>query len=141
MPRMRAVSMSVALTRNTVANGPLMLIPGSHNYFVPCLGRTPPRHFEQSLRKQQYGVPDHESLQSLVARSRGIEVATGPAGSVTMFDCNTMHGSSNNISPDPRTNLFIVFNSDSNRLQMPSSGQPPRPEHIAARTHAPRLDE
>ena len=40
MPRMRAVSASIMLTNNNEFNGPLMLIPGSHHYFVPCLGET-----------------------------------------------------------------------------------------------------
>src|SRR3546814_19751740 len=40
MPRMRALSMSVLLAENTPHNGPLMLIPGSHQSFLTCVGET-----------------------------------------------------------------------------------------------------
>lgn len=43
MPAMRAVSASIMLTENNAFNGPVMLIPGSHQQFVPCVGRTPTR--------------------------------------------------------------------------------------------------
>jgi len=132
MPRMRAVSCSIGLTDNTPFNGPLMLVPGSHQVFVSCVGATPENHYESSLKKQEYGVPDDDSLARLV-EAGGIEAPTGPAGSATFFDCNTMHGSSSNISPLPRTNVFFVYNSVENRLVAPFSGQRPRPGHIADR--------
>ena len=132
MPRMRAVSCSISLTENTPHNGPLMLIPGSHRAFVTCVGRTPEGHFKSSLKKQEYGVPTDGMLARL-ADAGGIEAATGPAGSVTFFDCNTMHGSSSNITPMPRTNVFFVYNSVDNQLIEPFSGQAPRPAHIAHR--------
>jgi ectoine hydroxylase len=44
-----------------------------------------------------------------------------------------MHGSSSNISPYPRSNVFLVFNSVENRLAEPFSGQKPRPDYIASR--------
>ncbi|RKD75125.1 ectoine hydroxylase, partial [Sinobaca qinghaiensis] len=62
-----------------------------------------------------------------------IDRATGPAGSVLFFDCNTMHGSSGNISPYARSNVFFVFNSIENKLTHPFSGQSPRPEFLANR--------
>ncbi|MEX1042071.1 MAG: phytanoyl-CoA dioxygenase family protein, partial [Pirellulaceae bacterium] len=110
LPRMRAVSISLSLTHNLPYNGPLMLIPGSHRYYIRCVGRTPENHFEQSLRSQRYGVPDQQSLRWLVDAG-GISTPTGGPGSAVMFDCNTLHGSVANLSPYPRTNLFLVFNS------------------------------
>ncbi len=132
MPRMRALSCSIALEDNYHYNGPLLLIPGSHKKFVACVGETPEDHYEQSLRKQEYGVPDQDSLQALVEQ-HGIDAAVGPAGTVTLFDCNIMHGSNGNITPHPRSNVFIVYNSVENRLKAPFSGQKPRPEYIATR--------
>ena len=132
MPRMRALSASIALTDNYPFNGPLMLIPGSHKTFVPCVGSTPKDHYRQSLKKQEYGVPDHVSLKRL-ADQGGIVAPTGPAGSVVFFDCNTMHGSNSNISPFARSNVFFVYNSVENSLSEPYCGLKPRPEHIAAR--------
>jgi ectoine hydroxylase len=132
MPRMRALSCSVLLTDNTACNGPLMLMPGSHQQFISCRGRTPDDHYKTSLRKQEYGVPDQISLR-LLAEQGGVEAMTGRAGSVVFFDCNTMHGSSGNISPLPRANVFVVYNSVDNALRDPRYGLKPRPEYIAAR--------
>ncbi|HEX7064007.1 MAG TPA: ectoine hydroxylase [Bacillales bacterium] len=138
MPRMRAVSVSIALSDNYSFNGPLMLIPGSHQYFISCLGEAPENHFEQSLKKQKFGVPDPNSMAWL-GKKFGINVPTGPAGSVLLFECNTMHGSSSNITPFERNNLFMVYNSVQNRLVEPFSGGKPRPEHIATRKTEPVL--
>jgi len=136
MPRMRALSMSVALTDNTPHNGPLMVIPGSHRHYVACVGETPEEHYRQSLRRQRYGVPDQNSLTRLVEQG-GIAAPTGRAGSVVLFDCNAMHGSNGNITPLPRSNLFIVYNSVDNALLRPFAGTAPRPDFIASRDPRP----
>ncbi len=132
MPRMRALSMSLSLTENTPYNGPLMVIPGSHRHYVRCVGETPDDHYKKSLRKQEYGVPDPGSLKTLYEEG-GIVAPTGAAGKLVLFDCNTMHGSNSNISPLPRSNVFIVYNAVNNRLVTPYGGKPPRPEFIATR--------
>lgn len=132
LPAMRTLSCSVSLTPNTEHNGPLMVIPRSHRKYVACIGETPENHYRKSLRKQEYGVPDEDSLASLVAEG-GIVAPKGPAGSVTFFDCNLMHGSNSNITPLPRSNVFMVFNSVENRPQAPFCGLAPRPPFIAER--------
>lgn len=132
MPRMRALSCSITLEENFHYNGPLLLMPGSHQSFITCVGETPEDHYEQSLRRQEYGVPDQENLAKLVEK-HGIDTMTGPAGSVVLFDCNIMHGSNSNISPLPRSNVFMVYNSVENKLVAPFSGQQPRPDYIATR--------
>ena len=132
MPRMRAVSFSIAMTPNYPYNGPLMVIPGSQNKYIACVGETPADNYKKSLRRQYIGVPDNESLRML-AEEGGIEAPTGPAGSLVIFDCNTMHGSNGNITPFPRSNVFLVYNSVENRLRDPYHGLPPRPGFIATR--------
>jgi ectoine hydroxylase len=132
MPRMRALSVSIALTQNYPFNGPLMLIPGSHKTYVSCVGETPENHCKESLKKQEYGVPDNKSLTWL-ADQGGIVAPAGSAGSAVFFDCNMMHGSNSNISPYPRSNAFFVYNSMENTLGEPLHGLKPRPEHIATR--------
>lgn len=136
MPRMRSLSASVALTANHPWNGPLLVMPGSHRWFVTCPEPTPPANHEQSLAQQEIGVPDDAHLTELHERF-GIEVCTGMAGSVTFFDCNLMHGSPSNISPASRRNLFIVFNSLDNAIGNPFSAPQRRPLHIASRTFSP----
>ena len=133
-----ALSCSLLLTKNNACNGPLMLVPGSHRHFIACQGETPEHHYLSSLKKQEYGVPDPISLQLLVEQG-GIRAMTAGAGSVVFFDCNAMHGSNGNISPWPRANVFMVYNSVENRLVAPFHGMKPRPEHIAARQSAEPL--
>jgi ectoine hydroxylase len=138
MPAMRALSVSVALTDNTPANGPLLLVPGSHRHFIACAGATPKDHYRQSLRAQRYGTPDRRFLRAL-ARPAGITAITGPAGSAVAFDCNTLHASPGNLSPWPRVNVFLVYNSVENRLGAPYAAPRPRPEFLGAREHGPVL--
>lgn len=133
MPRMRAVSCTILLTENNEHNGPLLLVAGSHRHYVSCVGATPEDHYRQSLKKQEYGIADPAALEFLIERG-GIHSMKGPAGSVIFFDCNTMHGSNSNISPYPRANLFMVYNSVENALAAPRSGLKPRPEFIATRS-------
>jgi ectoine hydroxylase len=136
MPRMRALSCSISLTENTPFNGPLMVIPGSHRHFVSCAGTTPEDHYLVSLKKQELGVPDQEHIRRL-AEEGGMAAPTGRAGSVLLFDCNILHGSNSNISPWPRSNLFLVYNSVENPLGPPFCGRQPRPEFIASRNFTP----
>ncbi|AJD47308.1 ectoine hydroxylase [Isoalcanivorax pacificus W11-5] len=136
MPRMRAVSASLMLTDNNEFNGPLMLIPGSHQYFVPCLGTTPPHNWRRSLQAQQLGVPPQQALARL-SRDGGIRAPKGPAGSLLLFECNVLHASNRNMSPWPRSNLFFVYNSIDNAPVAPYCGQPPRPRFLATRADPP----
>jgi ectoine hydroxylase len=136
MPAPRAISVSIALTENLDCNGSLMIIPGSHRWFVSCPGETPPDHYRSSLRRQEIGTPDDASLTWL-ANERGVRQLTGPAGSAVFFDSNCMHGSSSNITPYPRSNVFIVYNSVENTLLEPFGVAVPRPAFIASRTFDP----
>lgn len=132
MPSMRALSCSVLLTDNNACNGPLMLIPGSQRLFIPCLGETPDMHYKQSLKNQEYGVPAQQHIARLVEQG-GLEMVQAKAGSVIVFDCNTLHASANNLSPWARSNLFMVYNSVHNTLKSPKYGLNPRPDYLAAR--------
>lgn len=132
MPRMRALSASLMLTDNNEFNGPLMLIPGSHQYFVPCAGDTPEGHWKDSLKTQRLGVPDQLSLQNLATKG-GIQAPKGRPGSLLLFECNTLHASNKNMSPWPRSNLFFVYNSVDNPLAEPYCGNEPRPDFLATR--------
>ncbi len=135
MPRMRAISASVLLSDNDALNGPLMLIPGSHKTFVACAGATPEQNHESSLKKQEIGVPSHASL-SKMADAHGIDYAAGSAGTVILFDSNTLHGSNGNITPFARSNAFFVYNAWSNRLQTPFAAKAPRPAFLSERDPA-----
>ncbi len=130
MPNMHAVSASLILTDNHEFNGPLMLIPGSHMEFVPCLGETPEDNHKHSLKAQEVGVPSPEALTHLVDKY-GIEAPKGKAGGLLLFDCNTLHASNANLSPDPRSNVFFVFNRPDNRCVAPFAAPKQRPSFLA----------
>ncbi|MEB3369363.1 ectoine hydroxylase [Saccharopolyspora mangrovi] len=136
MPAMRAVSISIALTDNYPFNGGLMIMPGAHRTFVSCAGETPDDNYKSSLKKQEAGVPSEDDITKL-AYEHGIEQFTGSAGSALWFDSNCMHGSGNNITPYPRSNIFIVFNSVENTLVEPYAAKSRRPDYIAARDFTP----
>ncbi|GGX88500.1 ectoine hydroxylase [Litchfieldella qijiaojingensis] len=138
MPRMRAVSASLMLTDNNEFNGPLMLIPGSHIEFVPCVGETPEMNWKDSLKAQRLGVPDRDALARLADRG-GIQAPKGPAGSLLLFECNTLHASNENMSPWPRSNLFFVYNSVDNALEEPYAAPSRRPEFLGARRNVEPL--
>ncbi|OZM70980.1 ectoine hydroxylase [Amycolatopsis antarctica] len=136
MPRPRAVSCSIALSDNYPFNGGLMVMPGSQRTFVQCVGETPDNHYRASLKEQRFGVPSEDDVSSLAAEC-GIDQFTGSAGSALFFDSNVMHGSGNNITPYPRSNIFLVFNSVENTLEEPFAAGRPRPGFIGSREFAP----
>ncbi|MEU2059149.1 ectoine hydroxylase [Streptomyces sp. NPDC013455] len=138
MPAPRALSLSVALTDNGPHNGPLMIIPGAHRTFVPSAGETPPDYHRTSLRgKNLPAGPADRAAVTALAREFGIRQFTGPAGSATAFDANSLHASAPNVSPFPRTNLFVVYNSVENRIGTPYAAPRPRPAYLASRTFTP----
>jgi ectoine hydroxylase len=132
MPRMRAVSVQISLTENSSLTGPLMLIPGSHLHYVSCVGEAQEALYTIPLRRQDQGVPDRASLSALM-KEGGVVSPMGPAGSMVLFDCNSIHGSNSNIMPRPSSELVIVFNSVDNRLTQPFGGGKPRPSFLAER--------
>ncbi len=136
VPRMRMVSCAIWLTENTPVNGPVMVMPGSHKWFVACSGGTPDDHFKASLRRQEFGVPSNASMEWLATRC-GIEQPTGPAGSVLFFECNVMHGSNGNITPYPRSNVFFVFNSVENTPKQAFGPSERRPHFLGSNDFAP----
>ncbi|MFF4043180.1 ectoine hydroxylase [Streptomyces sp. NPDC001816] len=136
LPNMRTVSVSIALTENYDTNGGLMIMPGSHRTFLGCAGATPEDNYKKSLQMQDAGTPSDEALTKM-ASEYGIRLFTGRAGSATWFDCNCMHGSGDNITPFPRSNVFIVFNSVENAAVEPFAAPVRRPEFIGARDFTP----
>ena len=132
MPDIRAVSCSIALTHNHPYNGSLMVIPGSHRTFYPCVGATPDNNHDTSLVSQQVGVPDQTTLIKAVDEY-GIDQFTGPAGTALWFDANLLHGSGSNITPLPRSYVFLVFNAVDYALREPFAARRRRPGYLAAR--------
>ncbi|MFD6857216.1 ectoine hydroxylase [Rhodococcus sp. NPDC060090] len=138
MPTPRALSISIALTENYGFNGGLMIMPGSHKTFVSCVGETPDDYYRESLvtHVPPTGSPDEDTLTRMSAEC-GITTFRGSAGSATVFDSNCMHGSNGNITPLPRSNLFVVFNSVENTPTEPFAASKPRPSYLGSRDFTP----
>jgi ectoine hydroxylase len=111
-----------------------MVIPASHRTYIACVGETPENNYVQSLRQQRIGTPAETMLTSLAKLGGGIKSITGKAGTVILFDCNLLHGSTGNISPDSRSNAFFVYNSTENALEQPSHDLAERLDYLAHST-------
>lgn len=136
MPSPRAVSISISLTDNYSFNGPLMIMPGSHQHYISAVGETPEDNHQKSLVMQGAGVPEPETLTEFADRF-GIDVLEGPAGGAVMFDSNCMHASNGNVTPYPRSNVFIVYNSVENTPVEPFAAPSPRPDFLGSRDFTP----
>ncbi|MEB3735343.1 phytanoyl-CoA dioxygenase family protein [Halopseudomonas pachastrellae] len=102
LPRMRTISCSILLTDNHPATARYcwcrVHTATSSAAWVKRQTSTTAAH----CASKSLGVPDEASLAAMVSEG-GITAATGQAGSVVLFDCNTLHGSNSNITPDPRS--------------------------------------
>ncbi|MCH2202837.1 MAG: phytanoyl-CoA dioxygenase family protein [Fuerstiella sp.] len=110
MPEPRAMNIAVFLDPVTAANGPLMFIPRSHRRGV----------FEAGHDLQTTSYPlwtlDRATVKQL-ADEGGINVPTGPPGSVIMFHSNLVHASPSNISPWHRCIVYLSLCEVSNHIR------------------------
>ena len=136
MSNCRSLSALIMLNDNTQFNGPLYLIKGSHKKFVSCKGITPENNYKNSLKKQEYGVPSVEAIRELTNED-DLFAALGEAGTMVIHDGNILHGSSDNISPYDRTNIFYVFNSIKNIPTKPYATTKPRAGFLSLKDYKP----
>ena len=100
MPEPRAMNIAVYLDDVTAANGPLLLIPGSHKQGVLEAG-----HDLESTSYPLWTL-DRQTVTQLAQRG-GCEAPVGLAGSVLMFSSLLVHASPPNISPFDRTIVYL----------------------------------
>uniref|UniRef100_UPI004048908E phytanoyl-CoA dioxygenase family protein n=1 Tax=Aliarcobacter sp. TaxID=2321116 RepID=UPI004048908E len=136
LPNCRCLSAWLMLTDNTQFNGPLYLIKESHKKFVSCEGVTPKDNYKKSLKKQEYGVPSIDAIKEL-SKGDKLVSAIGKAGTLVLHDGNILHGSSDNISPDDRTNVFFVYNSVKNTPFKPFASKEPRADFLSLKNFKP----
>ncbi len=119
IPEPRMVNALIFLDEVNTLNGPLMLVPGSHelNVDVP----------EQSDggTSYEFRYATRDVIETEVRRA-GIAAPTGPRGSVIFMNVNTLHGSTGNMSPFPRRMITLTYNAMSNKATRRSV----RPDHI-----------
>ena len=136
MPNCRCLSAWLMLSDNTEFNGPLYLIKESHKKFVSCQGVTPKDNYKKSLKKQEYGVPSINAIKEL-SKGDKLVSAIGKAGTLVLHDGNILHGSSDNISPNDRTNIFFVYNSVKNIPVKPFASKKPRAAFLSLKNFKP----
>ena len=136
VPRPDLVTVSVFLDDVHELNGPIAIIPGSHERVIDVAGlqHNPAGYADREAwvknltAEINYAVP-RETVAALV-RERGMHVPKGPAGSVLFFHPNVVHGSASNISPADRALALITYNSF-NILPTRTTGR--RPDFLCSR--------
>jgi len=100
MPEPRAMNIAVFLDEVTAANGPLLLLPGSHKHGVLEAGH--------DLETTSYPLWTlaRETVSELAERG-GCIAPTGPPGSMLIFSSLLVHASPPNISPFGRTIVYL----------------------------------
>ncbi len=132
MPAMNCLTAMIPLTVNHKHNGSLLVIPKSHKIFYACPSTGATHDAMSNFADQKEGLPDEAAIKFFLKESEIVSIECEP-GDLVLFDCNIIHGSVANMSPEPRTNLFFVYNSVNNKLVAPFNGQEPRPEEMGAR--------
>jgi ectoine hydroxylase len=125
MPEPRAMNISIFLDEVMPINGPLMLVPRSHN-----AGDLEATHDRETTSYPLWTL-DEATVTRLVQQG-GIVAPTGKPGSMLMFHGNLVHGSAGNITPYPRKIVYLTLNAVSNYIRKPT-----RPEFIAHRDFTP----
>ena len=100
MPEPRAMNIALFLDDVTAANGPLLFLPKSHKYGVIEAGH------DVETTSYPLWTLDRETVTKL-SNEGGCIAPTGPAGSVIMFSSLLVHASPPNISPMPRTIVYL----------------------------------
>lgn len=134
MPSMRCLTAMIPLTYNSYSNGPLMVIPGSHKLFYSCK-KEGVHSAQENFADQKEGLPDINAINHFFSLAgNNADVIRCEPTDLVLFDCNIIHGSTQNMTPNPRTNLFIVYNSIHNQLEQPFSVGECRPEEMGSRS-------
>ena len=125
MPEARAMNIALYVNDASEFNGPLWMIPRSHKQGV----------FEAGHDLQTTSYPlwtlDKATITRLVDEG-GIVSAHGKAGSVLLFYSTLVHCSPPNLSPWPRTVVYLSLCHVDNHIR-----QFKRPEWVAHRNFAP----
>jgi ectoine hydroxylase len=104
----RMVNALIFLDEVTSLNGPLMLVPGSHD-----MADNLPDYRDEGT-SYSYRYTERALIEAEVRRA-GVVAPTGPAGSVIFMHVNLLHGSAGNISPWPRRMVTATYNAMSNK--------------------------
>jgi ectoine hydroxylase len=136
MPAPRVVSVMIFLDDVNEFNGPLYIIPGTHE--IGIAGFQEKSSAEDQEEEKYYLSALSANLEYTVEQKilsrwhakKGIVSATGTAGSVLFFHANVFHASNCNLSPGDRRVFIITYNSTENSLK---EGEKVRPSFLCNR--------
>ena len=135
MQQPRAVNLMVFLDDVTEFNGPLYVVPRSHEMGTIDV---PPGDEKSDTWRSSFAADlkyalDRNALAAMVT-DYGIAAPKGRTGSVLVTHCNLVHGSPPNMSPFDRVLAIVTYNSVHNALlPVPE----PRPEFLVSRDFTP----
>jgi ectoine hydroxylase len=139
LPTPRLTNVVVYLDEVNEFNGPMILVPGSHQAGVltveplrdrPAGYADQPDWISNLTADLKYSV-DKPTLIRLLD-GRGMEAPKGPAGSVLLFHPSLVHGSAQNMSPHDRNIVIITYSRVDNVPQWEA-----RPEFLVSRDFRP----
>ena len=131
VPRPDGIMISVFMDEITACNAPLMVVPGSHREGLVSEARiNAAAEDHDAAAKYRFDI-SRRTMERLVERY-GLEIVTGPAGSVLYLNMQVVHGSTVNITPLRRVILYLNVCRTDNRGESFA-----RPEYLAARDFAP----
>lgn len=114
MPEPDAVNIAISLDDVHEHNGPLTVLSGSHRIgLVGAPGSSAPAQgadWRQHVSANLTHSVDDAVAGKLAAEHPPTRIL-GPAGTVSVFHPSIVHSSSDNLSDDRRTMLFITYNS------------------------------
>ena len=129
MPEPMAMNYALFLDEVTEFNGPITLIPGSHQNGILGAADSPRPGGKSPLR-----ILSGELVQQL-ASEHGLVAPKGPAGSAVFFSGLLAHASGPNISPWTRYIVYLSYNPVANAITRPT-----RPDFYATRDHFTAID-
>jgi len=142
MPAPRAINVVLFLNEVSEFNGPVCLIPCSHQYGI--LSDEVPQKLNSDDVPSDWSVNFSANLRFTVSNSivtrlvskQGIVAPKGPIGSLLFFHSNLVHGSAPNISPYERNLIITTYNSVEN-IPQPLTSARRRPEFLVSRDYTP----
>lgn len=140
MPAPNVLSAVVFLTTVDDFNGPLLLIPGSHQ--LGTIDLDAEKKYAQLSADEAWKPTLTADLKYKISKetlarileTREIVAAKGAPGFVVFFHGNTLHASAGNLTPTDRLSVFVSYNTVANALQPVAQ---PRPAFISERDFTP----
>jgi ectoine hydroxylase len=117
-PRPDMGSVMIMLDEHTEDNACLQLLASSHRDGVA----DHEVEMRQSTGDGQRRIPT-AAMQETIRRYPRVK-ATGTPGTVLAWHCNTIHGSSHNLSENPRRALIVAFNAIGNHFTQGAKANP-----------------